>query len=147
MSSLAYASHAATCLSVLKDGSDNHDIPGFQKIVTCLLSPRQQIQHNVLIILMVLGHSNACNIVKHRRLPGSSVAARKQIQHYVVIVFMVLGHPNACNIVKHRGLSGVIYGCLENLKAVITHGWADSRERRRASWRMCRVLLSVACQS
>ena len=62
-------------LSVLKDDPDNHDIPGFQRIILreiddCLLSPRQQTQHDVVIVLMILGHPNACNIVKHRRLPG-----------------------------------------------------------------------------
>ena len=55
---------------------------------------------------------------------------------------MVLRHANACNIVKHRGLSGVINSRLENLKAVATHGRADSREHRQAHWRMRRVLLS-----
>ena len=62
-------------LSVLKDGSDDHDIPRFQGVILrgiddYLLSPRQQIQHYVVIILMVLGHPNACNIVKHRGLSG-----------------------------------------------------------------------------
>ena len=82
-------------LSVLKDGSDDHDTLGFQKIAPCLLSIRQQIQHNVLIILMALRH------------------------------------PNTCKIIKHWRLSEVNNGSLENLKAVITHGQADSRERRR----------------
>ncbi len=98
-------------LSVLRDGSDDHDTPGFQGIILkgiddCLLSPRQQIQHDV------------------------------------VIVRMVLRHPNASNIVKHRRLSGDIYGHLENLKAVTTHGRADSREHRQAHWCRYRVLLS-----
>ncbi len=47
-------------LSALKDGSDDHDIPGFQGIILreiddYLLSLRQQIQHDVVIIRMVLG--------------------------------------------------------------------------------------------
>ena len=105
MSFLAYVSRTAVCgLSVLKDGSDNHYTPGFQRIILkgiddCLLSLRQQIQHDVVIILMVLG------------CPG-------EISYGVAILAM------------KRRLSGVINGSLENLKAVITHGQADSRERR-----------------
>ena len=89
--------------------------PGIPRITLrgiddCLLSLRQQIQHNVVIILMVLECSNACNIVKHRR-PAGGVNSR-----------------------------------LENLKAVITHGRADSRERRQAPWRARRMFRLVACQ-
>ena len=77
-------------LSVLKGGSDNHDIQGFQRIILkgiddCLLSPRQQIQHDVVIIHMVLGHPGEVTY-------GVAIPAMKRI------------------------LSGVINGRLENLK-------------------------------
>ena len=90
-------SRTAVCgLSVLKDGSDNHDIPGFQRIILkgiddCLLSLRQQIQHDVVIMHMVFGH------------PG-------EVTYGVAIPAM------------KRRLSGVNNGRLENPKAVITHG-------------------------
>ena len=89
-------SRTAVCdLSVLKDGSDNHDIPGFQRIILkgiddCLLSLRQQIQHNVVIVLMVFG-------------------CPREISYGVAMPAM------------KRRLSGVNNGRLENLKAVITH--------------------------
>ena len=70
-----------------------------------------------------------------------SLSLGQQTQHNVVIILMLLRHPNACNIVKHQRLSGVINGRLENLKAVIAHGRADSWERRRL-WRARLTLLS-----
>ena len=84
MSSLAYVSRTAVCgLSVLKNGSDNHDIPGFQRIILkgiddCLLSPSQQIQHDVVIILMVLGHPGEVTYgvaipAMNRRLSGLQI--------------------------------------------------------------------------
>ena len=76
--------HAAVCgLSVQENDPDNHDIPGFQKIVLkgiddCLLSLRQQIQHDVVIILMVLGHPREVTygvaiLAMKRRLSGLQI--------------------------------------------------------------------------